>query len=179
MVHRGLTVFGTILADPPWPQPMAGKYKSRKHGRPDKLPYKTMTVEDIAALSVPQLADHAAHLYLWTTAGFLREAFEVIDAWGFVYKTNMVWVKPQMGIGNYVRLSHEHLMIGLKGKTRTKGSSQKSWIEANRTKHSRKPEEFRAAIESMSDGPYLEMYGRQPIASWVVYGNQIEPRLFA
>jgi N6-adenosine-specific RNA methylase IME4 len=163
--------FACIYADPPW------QYGNQSTRAATNNHYGTMTVEQICAEPVAFLSDECCHLYLWTTAGFLREAFDVIDAWGFTYKSNMVWVKPQMGIGNYVRLSHEHLLIGIKGKTRTNGKSQISWIEANRTAHSAKPDAFRAAIERMSQGPYLELYGRQQVDGWMVYGNQISRTL--
>jgi N6-adenosine-specific RNA methylase IME4 len=165
--------FACVYADPPW------KYGNQTTRASTDNHYQTMTVPEICAESVANVTADIAHLYLWTTAGFLREAFDVINAWGFTYKTNMVWTKPTMGIGNYVRLSHEHLLIGVKGKTRTRGSNQMSWVQADRTKHSAKPDCFRAIIERMSDGPYLEMYGRKPVGGWTVYGNQIESTLFA
>jgi N6-adenosine-specific RNA methylase IME4 len=163
--------FGCIYADPPW------QYGNQTTRASTDNHYATMTVAAICAEPVASVAADVCHLYLWTTAGFLREAFEVIDAWGFAYKTNMVWVKPQMGIGNYVRLSHEHLLIGVRGKTRTNGKSQMSWVEANRTEHSRKPDVFRGIVEAMSPGPYLELYGREEVAGWTVYGNQVARKL--
>lgn len=164
--------FHAIYADPPW------KYGNQSTRAATDDHYPTMTVEQICAEPVIELADEWCHLYLWTTTSFLQDAFKVIAAWGFVYKSNMVWVKPQMGIGNYVRVSHEHLLIATKGDKRTNGKSQMSWIQADRTKHSRKPREFREVVERMSDGPYLEMYGRERIDGWMVYGNQIEASLF-
>ena len=177
--------FACIYADPPWAYSNAAtrasvvpmKNGSGKHGR--KSVYKAvMSVDDICDEPVEQLAADESHLFLWTTTSFLPDAFRVIDAWGFNYKSNMVWVKPQMGIGNYVRVCHEHLLIAVKGGKRTNGKSQRSWIEADRTKHSRKPDVFRHVVEQLSEGPFLEMYGREPIEGWTVYGNEIEPRLF-
>lgn len=165
--------YGCIYADPPW------QYGNQATRASTDNHYTTMTVEEICAEPVASLTTEEAHLYLWTTAGFLREAFTVMEAWGFTYKTNMVWVKPQMGIGNYVRLSHEHLLIGIKGSKRTRGANQMSWLQVDRTKHSRKPRVFREVVEKMSDGPYLEMYGRENIEGWTVYGNQIEKDMFA
>jgi N6-adenosine-specific RNA methylase IME4 len=165
--------FRCVYADPPW------KYGNQATRSSTDNHYSTMTVEEICAEPVAELADETCHLYLWTTASFLPDAFRVITAWGFTYKSNMVWVKPQMGIGNYIRLAHEHLLIATKGKRRTDGKSQMSWIKADRTKHSRKPREFREAVERMSPGPRLEMYGREVMPDWTVYGNQIEGgRLF-
>lgn len=164
--------FQCIYADPPW------KYGNQATRASTDNHYQTMSVDDICAEPVAELTDDECHLYLWTTSGFLPDAFRVIDAWGFTYKSNMVWVKPQMGIGNWVRLSHEHLLIAVKGKRRTNGKSQMSWLELDRTKHSRKPREFREIVERMSQGPYLEMYGREAPDGWTVYGNQVEGGLF-
>ena len=164
--------FACIYADPPW------KYGNQATRSSTDNHYGTMTIEEICAEPVAELTAELCHLYLWTTSSFLRDAFDVIDAWGFDYKSNMVWIKPQMGIGNYVRLAHEHLLIAVKGNTRTDGKSQMSWIQADRTKHSRKPGIFREVVNKMSPGPYLEMYGREKIDGWVVFGNQIEKTMF-
>jgi N6-adenosine-specific RNA methylase IME4 len=80
-----------------------------------------------------------------------------------------------MGIGNYWRVSHELLLLGVRGRCPFEDRSRKSWLQADRTEHSRKPREVREAIEKVSPGPYLELYGRERIHGWTVYGNQIEP----
>jgi N6-adenosine-specific RNA methylase IME4 len=165
-----------IYADPPW------QYGNQGTRAATDDHYPTMTVPEICAEPIAELSDDCCLLYLWTTSGFLRESFEVIDAWGFTYKSNMVWVKPQMGIGNYVRLSHEHLMIATRGGMTTWSESQMSWVscvEANRTKHSEKPDIFRKIIEDMSDGPFLELYGRKEAAGWTVYGNNVDRMLIS
>ncbi len=97
-----MTPYRTIVADPPWPQKGGGSLKGREGfldaGGPSlALPYHTMTVEEIAALEVPAGPD--AHLYLWTTSGFLRDAFRVVEAWGFRYSTTLVWAKAPIGHG--------------------------------------------------------------------------------
>ena len=151
--RRGLR-FGTVYADPPWPyQNHAARGAAEDH-------YQTMTLEDICGLAVPQLVGARAHLHLWATTAFLAEAFEVIRAWGFTYKSCFVWVKPVIGCGNYWRLAHEMLLLGVRGR------------------HSGKPERLRAIIERVSPGPYLELFGRKPIDGWVVFGDTIERGLF-
>lgn len=172
LIDQG-TRFACVYADPPW------KYGNQGTRAATDNHYGTMTVAEICAEPVGGLCEDDAVLFLWTTSGFLRESFDVIDAWGFTYKSNMVWVKPQMGIGNYVRLCHEHLMIAVRGKGRTNGKSQRSDIRADRTRHSAKPRVFRETVERLAVGPYLEMYGREAIDGWTVYGNQIEARLFS
>lgn len=164
--------FPTIYADPPW------QYSNSATRSNAKGQYKaTMTVEEICAEPVRELVTDDAHLHLWTTNGFLFEAKRVMEAWGFTYKSCFVWVKPQLGIGNYWRVSHEFLLLGVRGKLRFADRGQKSWMSLDRTKHSCKPPEVRAAIEKVSPGPYLELYGRQGLAApWTVYGNEVAER---
>ncbi len=167
-------VFPTIYADPPW-----SYSNTAARGAADNH-YRTMTVEDICAEPVSQLAADVSHLHLWTTNAFLREAFEVIEAWGFEYKSCLVWIKPQLGMGNYWRVSHEFLMFGVRGSMPFRDKACRSWVLERRTVHSRKPYRVRELIERVSPGPYLELYGREeiPQSPWTVYGNQVERRLF-
>jgi N6-adenosine-specific RNA methylase IME4 len=139
-----------------------------------------MTLEAIRSEPIKQLAADNAHLHLWTTNAFLRESFDVIRAWGFRYKSCLVWIKPQLGMGNYWRVNHEFLLLGVRGSLPFRDRTCRSWTLARRTIHSRKPFAFRALIERVSPGPYLELYGReeQPNTEWTVYGNQVERRLF-
>ena len=164
--------FGTIYADPPWP------YSNQATRSATDNFYDTMTLEDIAALPVPQLTADKAHLHLWTTNGFLFESRAILEAWGFTYKSCFVWVKPQMGIGNYWRVSHEFMLLGVKGGLVFADHGQMSWLRHDRIGHSRKPEAIRQIIEKVSPGPYLELFGRRPIDGWTVYGNEIERSIF-
>lgn len=120
-----------------------------------------MSIDDICNEQVEQLCGDQAHLHLWTTNGFLFDAFDVIEAWGFTYKSCFLWVKPHIGIGNYWRVSHEFLLLGVRGKLTFQDKGVRSWIEHKRTEHSRKPLAVRELVERVSPGPYLEMYGRQ------------------
>jgi N6-adenosine-specific RNA methylase IME4 len=166
--------FSTVYADPPWPYTnTAARGAAENH-------YRTMTLEAIRNERVKELTADHAHLHLWTTNAFLREAFDVIRAWGFHYKSCLVWIKPQLGMGNYWRVSHEYLLLGVRGNLPFRDRACRSWLMARRTVHSRKPFAFRELIERVSPGPYLELYGReeQPNSGWTIYGNQIERRLF-
>ena len=166
--------FPTVYADPPWPYTnTAARGAAENH-------YRTMTLEAIRNERVKELTAEQAHLHLWTTNAFLREAFDVIRAWGFLYKSCLVWIKPQLGMGNYWRVSHEYLLLGVRGNLPFRDRTCRSWLLARRTVHSRKPFAFRELIERVSPGPYLELYGReeQPNSGWTVYGNQVERRLF-
>ncbi len=102
LVERGRK-FPTIYADPPWP------YENKASRGAAENHYPTLSISEICAEPIPQLAEEDAHLHLWTTNAFLREAFDVVEAWGFQYKSCFVWLKPQIGMGNYWRVSHEFL----------------------------------------------------------------------
>ncbi len=172
LIERG-DVFATIYADPPW------RYGNQGTRAATDDHYKTMTVEEICAEPVEQITEDNAHLHLWTTNAFLPEAFAVMEAWGFAYKSCFVWVKPQMGIGNYWRVSHEFLLFGIRGKAPFRARDEMSWAAIDRGQHSAKPDEIRQKIEKVSPGPYLEMYGRESrgLSPWTVYGNQVTRRL--
>jgi N6-adenosine-specific RNA methylase IME4 len=172
LVERGLR-YGCIYADPPW----AYTNKGTRANVEDT--YKsTMTVDEICEEPVGQLAADDCHLHLWTTNAFLFDARRVMEAWGFQYKSCFVWVKPQMGIGNYWRVSHEFMLLGLRGKPEFRRRDCMSWGEFDRTAHSKKPAAVRRLIESVSPGPYLELYGRETVPNWIVYGNEVARTLF-
>ena len=162
--------FGAVYADPPWP------YSNQATRGATSNHYQTMSVEAICNEPISQLAADESHLHLWTTNAFLIDAFDVLEAWGFDYKSCFVWVKPQMGMGNYWRISHEFLLLGVRGGLGFADRAQMSWMSAKRSRHSQKPEAVRQLIESVSPGPYLEMYGRQlPLSpDWTVYGDQLQ-----
>jgi N6-adenosine-specific RNA methylase IME4 len=172
LVERGLR-YGCIYADPPW----AYTNKGTRANVEDT--YKsTMTVDEICEEPVGQLAADDCHLHLWTTNAFLFDARRVMEAWGFEYKSCFVWVKPQMGIGNYWRVSHEFMLLGIRGKPEFRRRDCMSWGEFDRTAHSKKPAAVRKLIESVSPGPYLELYGRETVPNWMVYGNEVARTLF-
>lgn len=164
--------FSTIYADPPWLYGNQGTRAATSNH------YGGMTVSEIAELPVSELAEENAHLHLWTTNAFLFDCKAIMEAWGFTYKSCCVWVKPQMGIGNYWRVSHEFLLFGVRGKAPFQDRSLKSWHEEKRTKHSAKPEAFRQFIERASPPSYLEMFARRHAPGWTVWGNEIEKEVF-
>jgi N6-adenosine-specific RNA methylase IME4 len=172
LIDEGKT-FGTIYADPPW------KYGNQGTRGSTDNHYKTMTPDEIAALPIAKLAAGDAHLHLWTTNAFLFDAKAVIEAWGFEYKSCMVWVKSQMGMGNYWRVSHEFLLLGKRGQCKFAVRNQMSWQEHKRMKHSAKPPEFRETIELVSPSPRIELFGREAVDGWTVWGDEIARNLFA
>jgi N6-adenosine-specific RNA methylase IME4 len=137
-----------------------------------------MTTEQLTALPVRDLAAPRAHLHLWCPSALLPSAFSLIEAWDFQYKTCFVWVKPTFGLGNYYRNAHELLLLGVRGGLRFRDRSVKSWLLANRTTHSTKPDVIRALIERVSPPPYLELFARRTVPGWTVFGDNIQRRLF-
>jgi len=166
--------FGCVYADPPWLYDNQGTRAATGNH------YKGLTVDQLCALPVADLTADAAHLHLWTTNAFLRESFRIIDAWGFEFRSTFVWVKPEMGIGNYWRCSHEILMTAIRGDAKHfLDNSLMSWLECSRSKHSVKPEQVRSMLERASQGPYLELFARLPATGWTSWGNEIEQNLFS
>lgn len=172
--------YKTIYADPPWQfQNRTGKV-APEHKRLNRYP--TMKLEDIMKLPVGDVADEKSHLYLWVPNALLPEGLQVMEAWGFEYKTNLIWEKTRKdgepdgrGVGFYFRNVTEILLFGIKGeKNRTldPGRSQVNLIRAMKKEHSRKPEEFIGLIEKCSNAPYLEVFARGNRDSWDMWGNQ-------
>jgi len=159
--------YRTIVADPPW------RYGNTSTRGAAEDHYGTMTIEELCALPVIDRAADEAHLYLWVTNNFLKEGFEVVEAWGFDYKTCLTWVKPQMGMGNYFRGSTEHILFGTRGNLRTDQNNVMNWFEARRGRHSAKPGCFYDIVEASSPGPYLEMFARSArLGDWHYWGNE-------
>jgi N6-adenosine-specific RNA methylase IME4 len=142
-----------------------------------------MSVDELCAMPVQDVIEDNAHLHLWTTTSFLPHAFRLIDAWGFEYRSELIWIKPQLGIGNYWRVSHEVLLLGIRGNAKSFAEHKHpSWLSHDRLSHSEKPQAFRSLVRRVSPGPYLEMFGRKQIQGWAVMGNQVTPedtRMFA
>lgn len=178
----GRRKFRTILADPPWQfQNRTGKM-APEHKRLNR--YGTMTLDDILDLPVAQLADDPAHLYLWVPNALLPEGLQVMQAWGFQYKSNIVWHKIRKdggpdgrGVGFYFRNTTELLLFGVRGKnarTLAPGRRQVNIIKTMKREHSRKPDEQYELIESCSPGDYLELFARGSREGWATWGNQAD-----
>ena len=164
--------FGTIYADPPW------RYNNQgTRAATDNHYDGDMSIDDICAMPIRELAADKCHLHLWTTNAFLFECPKIFEAWGFEFKSTFVWVKPSFGIGNYWRNSHEIMLLAVKGGQTALSRSEKSWTECKRGGHSAKPEIVRHSIEKLSPGPFLELFGRSPRTGWTVFGNQIVEEL--
>jgi N6-adenosine-specific RNA methylase IME4 len=162
--------FRTIVADPPW------DFSNRGSRAAAVNHYKTMSVQDIAWPLPP--TEENAHLYLWTTDAHIEEALYVARSWGFTYKQLLTWSKRkngriQMGMGNYWRHCTEHVLFAVRGSLPVKRHNQLAEFEAAREAHSKKPDEFFRLVESMSPGPYLELFARSQRTGWTVWGNEV------
>lgn len=171
--------YATILADPPWQfQNRTGKV-APEHRR--LLRYPTMELKEIMELPVPKLAAAQSHLYLWVPNALLQEGLAVMEAWGFTYKTNIVWFKVRgdggpdgRGVGFYFRNVTELLLFGVRGSMRTlqPGRTQVNLLSTRKREHSRKPDEIFDIIEDCSPGPYLEIFARFQRPGWHQWGNE-------
>jgi N6-adenosine-specific RNA methylase IME4 len=166
--------FPIILADPPWRyehQLFSSTWKDIEDH------YPTLALEEICALPVAEIASENALLFLWVPPPKLAESFKVIEAWGFDYRTGLVWVKHAIGMGNYVRQKHEHLLIARRGEIPMPATADRpvSVLEAPRREHSRKPDEAYALIERMyPELPKIELFARQTRAGWAAWGNEVQ-----
>lgn len=178
----GTRKFKTILADPPWQfQNRTGKI-APEHKRLNR--YSTMTLDDIKSLPVEAAAAETAHLYLWVPNALLPEGLAVMAAWGFNYKSNIVWHKLRKdggsdgrGVGFYFRNVTELLLFGVRGKgarTLDPGRTQVNYMGTRKREHSRKPDEQYDLITDCSPGPFLEMFARGERPGWAIWGNQAD-----
>jgi N6-adenosine-specific RNA methylase IME4 len=174
--------FGAILADPPWQfQNKTGKV-APEHRRLSR--YATLTLPEIARLPVAGLAADVAHLYLWVPNALLPEGLGVLQAWGFAYKSNLVWHKVRQdggsdgrGVGFYFRNVTELILFGVRGRnarTLAPGRRQVNLIASRKREHSRKPDELYALIESCSPGPWLELFARGLRPGWTQWGDEAD-----
>ncbi len=171
--------YSTIVADPPWRfQNSTGKV-APEHRR--LLRYPTMELQEIMDLPVGKLAAAQSHLYLWVPNALLMEGLQVMKAWGFTYKSNVVWFKVRKdggpdgrGVGFYFRNVTELVLFGVRGSMRTlkPGRTQVNMLATRKREHSRKPDEIYDIIESCSPGPYLELFARFARPNWHQWGNE-------
>ena len=174
--------FGTVMADPPWRFVNRTGKVAPEHHRLSR--YSTMTLDEIKAIPVATAAQDTAHLYLWVPNALLPEGLAVMQAWGFQYKSNLVWHKVRKdggpdgrGVGFYFRNTTELVLFGTRGRnarTLAPGRRQVNILKTQKREHSRKPDEFYDIVESCSPGPFLEMFARGTRAGWSSWGNQAD-----
>jgi N6-adenosine-specific RNA methylase IME4 len=183
--------YRTIVADPPWPFTGTGA-RTESHskwgasaGTESKTPYAVLTVDEIAALPVSDLAERDAHLYLWTFGAFIPRAYDVARAWGFVPSALLTWCKEPMGLGfgGAFVPSAEHVLFCRRGVLPHKTRWRSTWFQFKRPgynqpgygpgpAHSAKPDGFLDIVEQVSPGPYVELFARRHRLGWDVWGNE-------
>ncbi|MXZ99080.1 MAG: helix-turn-helix domain-containing protein [Acidimicrobiaceae bacterium] len=179
--------FSTLLADPPWRFLNRTGKVAPEHRRLSR--YDTMTTAEIRALPIAEIVAEQAHLYLWVPNALIADGLAVMESWGFVYKSNLVWAKRRKdggpdgrGVGFYFRNVTEIILFGVRGSMRTlpPGRRQVNMIETRKREHSRKPDEQYDIIEACSPGPYLELFARYSRPGWTSWGleadDDVEPR---
>ena len=174
--------FATVLADPPWQFTNRTGKVAPEHQRLAR--YSTMSLPEICELPVSDFLAPTAHLYLWVPNALLPEGLQVMAAWGFAYKSNVVWHKLRKdggsdgrGVGFYFRNVTELLLFGVRGKnarTLQPGRTQVNYMGTRKREHSRKPDEQYDLIEACSPGPRLEMFSRGVRDGWTTWGNQAD-----
>lgn len=179
LLRRANGHYSTILADPPWRFENRTGKMAPEHMRLARYP--TMDIEEIKALPVGMLSAARSHLYLWVPNALLQWGLDVMTAWGFTYKSNLVWYKVRKdggpdgrGVGFYFRNVTELCLFGVRGSMRTlpPGRRQVNIVSTRKREHSRKPDEMYDLIESCSPGPYLELFARGKRKGWKGWGNQ-------
>lgn len=182
-----MTRYRTIVADPPWDH-SDGTGISAADGTAygpgcvghsiTKVPYACMSVQEIANLPVDRLAESSAHLYLWTTNRYLRDAYDVAKSWGFTVTKPLVWCKAPKGfMGGAFTSSAEFCLFCRRGSLSTLARAGRQWWEWPRSTHSVKPEAFLDLVEQVSPGPYLELFARRQRLGWDTWGNEALPHV--
>jgi N6-adenosine-specific RNA methylase IME4 len=171
--------YRVLCADPPWRFDLRSTSdRSRFRGVTD-LHYPTMSVEDICNYQLPPMADDS-HLFLWRVSALQQEALDVMRAWGFTLKAEIVWRKRTVngldafGMGRQVRMCHETCLIGVRGRgARTDVKNIRSVLDAPIGRHSAKPEQFYDLVEKLCYGPYVELFARRQRRGWTCLGNEM------
>jgi len=162
--------FDVVYADPPWDINQRGHFGACNH-------YDLMRLKEIREMPVASLCKKNAVCFLWVTNGILKEGLEVLESWGFKYRSAFYWVKPIMGLGQYFRNASETLLLGTCGKMPVEFHGQPNWDMMPRQEHSHKPEEMYAIIERLyPNRKYLELFARKRVhhENWWIWGNEAE-----
>jgi len=170
--------YNIIYADPPWKLKAGSEWNTRgtSNGVSRNLVYPTMEIDEIINLPVKEIANKDCHLYLWTVNKYLKETFDVLNAWGFKFSCMLTWCKPKHGIGlggTYIQTT-EHLFFCRRGTLKAKKRVDTSWFAHKRLSHSTKPPFFRDMIvDTSGDLPRIELFSRKFTDGWDVWGNEV------
>ena len=173
--------FSTLMLDPPWRFINRTGKVAPEHRRLAR--YETLSLSELGQLPVGDLAMPESHIYLWCPNALLADGLQLLKAWGFTYKTNLIWYKVRKdggpdgrGVGFYFRNVTEMVLFGIKGKMRTlaPGRRQTNIIIHRKREHSWKPPTLHKIIEECSPGPHLELFARERREGWYVWGDQVD-----
>jgi len=178
--------YRTIVADPPWQFDQTWKrgkwlvYQGSnegadgayRKGRGAEANYSTMSMDQLRNLPIGLWAMDDAHLYVWTTNQFMVQAHDLVKAWGFKVKTILTWVKPRIGMGTYYRNNTEHVIFGVRGSLRVLRHNVQTAFTGKQGAHSEKPDVFYDIVQSMSLGPYLDVFARKQRFGWDTWGDE-------
>lgn len=160
--------YRVLVADPPW------NYEKRAGDATHRgdLPYPSMTTDAICEMAVRDLGCDDSILWLWTTNAFMRDAYRVLDAWGYQEKTILTWVKDRVGLGDWLRGKTEHCILAVRGKPTVTLTNETTVLDAARREHSRKPDEFYALVEALCPGSKVELFAREARPGWAAWGAE-------
>ncbi len=167
-----MTLYHTIVVDPPWAYEDKLQMGSGSKHRGAASHYVCADTTAIAAIPVGEWAEPESHLYLWTTNAFMVEAHQLAEAWGFRQRTILTWVKTAFGMGHFYRNNTEHVLFCVRGSLKTLRRDQPTAFTAPRGRHSEKPASFYDMVETMSPGPYLDVFARKQRFNWDTWGNE-------
>ena len=160
--------YGTIVVDPPW------AYRDAAFSRRARdAAYDCMAVEEISALPIADWVCDDSHIYLWTTNAFMEEAHQILRSWGVVQKTILTWGKSRFGAGRYFRNQTEHVLFAVKGRMMLRRADVGTLFYGQRGRHSEKPHAFYDMVESVSPGPYLDVFARKLRFNWDAWGDEV------
>ncbi len=172
--------FACVLADPPWQFINRTGKMAPEHKRLSR--YETMDLATISSLPIREISAPTSHVYLWVPNALLPEGLRVMEAWGYTYKSNIVWHKIRKdggsdgrGVGFYFRNVTELVLFGVRGthaRTLAPGRTQVNYLNTRKREHSRKPDEIYPIIEACSPGPRIELFARGVRPDWVSWGNE-------
>jgi N6-adenosine-specific RNA methylase IME4 len=163
--------FHVIVCDPAWRYAIRASDATQR----GNTPYGDMSIDEICALPVPELAADDCIMWLWTTNLHMRDAFTVLDAWGCEPKTILTWGKQRLGIGTWLRGQTEHAILAVRGRPKTRLTNQSTLLLASAGRHSAKPDEFYRLVEDLCPGSKLDMFARRQRPGWVAWGNEVPP----
>jgi N6-adenosine-specific RNA methylase IME4 len=166
--------YSIIYIDPPWPLKRGPDWNSNGPSKP--LPYPTLSLDEIKNIPIKTITNKDEHLYLWVVNKYIKNAYDIVENWGFKSSCLLTWCKPRHGIGiggTYIQTT-EHLLFCRKGSLKAKKRIDSTWFEHKRLSHSTKPNFFREMIVNVSgDLPKIELFARNEFEGWDVWGNEI------